>query len=67
MSDWLLVALQKEDFQLLREDFPEEGGIWLDPIGRHLEKRKKIHIRVEVDFFFFSCKVVIQKNIRHHS
>ena len=37
MSDWLPVALQKEDFQLLREDFPEEGGIWLDPIGRHLE------------------------------
>lgn len=52
MSDWLPVGLKKEDFQLLREDFLEEGGIWLDPIGRHLEKRKKIRIRMEVDFFF---------------
>ena len=62
MSDWLPVGLQK-DFQLLRDDFLEEGGILLDSIGRHLEKRKNV---LEVSFFFF-CKVVIQKNIRHHS
>lgn len=49
MSDWLPVGLQK-DFQLLRDDFLEEGGILLDSIDRHLEKRKNV---LEVSFFFF--------------
>lgn len=46
------MGCQVGDFRGLREDMLEEGRLELDSIDRHLEKRKEIHTRVEVEPLF---------------